>query len=57
MFKINTHSFVVTSVSAQSVTSNDMAFMRCEISTYIKEIELFFVAGLVFTVTKRKLLN
>ena len=33
--KQNMHSFIVASYNAQSVKGNDMACMRCEISTFI----------------------
>ena len=41
--KQNLHSFIVASFNAQSVKGNDMACMRCEISTFIKYngIDLF----------------
>ena len=43
--KQNLHSFIVASFNAQSVKGNDMAFKRCEISTFIKDngVDLFFV--------------
>ena len=43
--KHNLHSFIVASFNAQSVKGNDMACMRCEISTFIKDdgVDLFFV--------------
>ena len=43
--KRNLHSFIVASFNAQSVKSNEMACMRCEISTFIKDnvVDLFFV--------------
>ena len=39
------NSFIVASFNAQSVNGNDMAFKRCEISTFIKDngVDLFFV--------------
>ena len=39
------HSFIVASFNAQSVKGNDMACMRCEISTIIKDngVDIFFV--------------
>ena len=39
------HSFIVASINAQSVKDNDMACMRCEISTFIKDygVDLFFL--------------
>ena len=39
------HSFIVASFNAQSVTGNDMAAKRCEISTFIKDngVDLFFL--------------
>ena len=41
--KQNLHSFIVASISAQSVKVNDMACKRCEISTFIKDngVDLF----------------
>ena len=43
--KHNLHSFIVASFNAQSVKGNDMAYKRCEISTFIKDngVDLFFV--------------
>ena len=43
--KQNLHSFIVASFNAQTVTGNDMACKRCEISTFIKDngVDLFFV--------------
>ena len=43
--KQNLHSLIVASFNAQSVKGNDMACMRCEISTFIKDngVDLFFV--------------
>ena len=39
------HPFTVASFNAQSVKGNNMACMRCEISTFIKDngVDLFFV--------------
>ena len=39
------HSFIVASFNAQSVKGNDMACMRCEISTFMKDndVDLYFV--------------
>ena len=41
--KQNLHSFIVASFNAQSVKGNDMAYMRCEISTFINDngVDLF----------------
>ena len=41
--KQNLHLFIVASFNEQSVNGNDMACMRCEISTFIKDngVELF----------------
>ena len=41
--KQNLHSFIVASFNAQSVKGNEMACMRCEISTFIKDngVDLF----------------
>ena len=59
--KQNLHSFIVASFNAQSVKGNDMACMRCEVSTFLKDngVDLFLWQkhGLVLMVTKRKLLN
>ena len=43
--KQNLHSFIVASFNAQSVKGNDMAWKRCEISTFIRDnrFDLFFV--------------
>ena len=43
--KQNVHPFIVASFNAPSVKGNDMACMRCEISTFIKDngVDLFFV--------------
>ena len=43
--KHNLHSFIVASFNAQSVKGNDMACIRCEISTLIKDngVDLLFV--------------
>ena len=43
--KQNVHSFIVVSLNAQTVKSNDMAFKRCEISTFMKDngANIFFV--------------
>ena len=35
--KQNLHSFIVASYNAQSVKGNDMACMRCEISTFMND--------------------
>ena len=45
MKKQNLHSFIVASFNAQSVTGNDMACKRSEISTFIKDngVDLCFV--------------
>ena len=41
--KQNVHQFVVASSNAQSVKGNDMAYKRCEISTFITDngVDLF----------------
>ena len=43
--KQNVHPFIAASFSTQSVKGNDMACMRCEISTFIKDngVDLFLV--------------
>ena len=43
--KLNLHPFIVDSFNAQSVKGNDMAYKRCEISTFIivNGVDLFFV--------------
>ena len=43
MKKQKLHSFIVASLNPQSVKGNDMAWMRCEISTSIKDngVDLF----------------
>ena len=43
--KQNLHSIIVASFNAHSVKGNDMACMRCVISTFIKDngVDLFFV--------------
>ena len=43
--KQNLHPFIVASFNTQSMKGNDMACMRCEISTFIKDngIDLFFL--------------
>ena len=43
--KVSQVSFIVASFNAQSVTGNDMACKRCEISTFIADngVDLFFV--------------
>ena len=55
------HPFIVASFNAQSVKDNNMACKRCELSAYIKDngidLPLSLTYGLVFAVTKRKLLN
>ena len=40
----NLHSFIVASFNAQSVKGNDMACMRCEIATFLKDngVDLLF---------------
>ena len=43
--KQNLHPFIVASFNAQSVKGNNMAYICCEISTFIKDngVDLLFV--------------